>query len=691
MIEEIAKINIAGAKDYFDKVMDALHSLGIAEIKKNDEETTDSALKNYETIYNEELNKLDYKIAQTNFAMKFIIEKKNIFRQEKNISPACANLRQPATVCDSGKTGNKKVKTSLIDKLITPKIKITYSQLRELLKNYDWEKTITQCEKIEAETNNGLNKINSLKEKEKELLKWGNIKITTADLEETLTTKSILCELSAVSENKISELSDNYKLSASRIIKKDHKSALIILTFNKEIEKTFIEYINKNNIKIIELPELKNSPAQEIEKTRKEILNQEEELEKIKKNLKELVKEEKNLKILSDFLNWQKIKLDNFKKIFKSEYIFCITAWTAKKNVEIIKNKLLEICPDIIIDSAKIEEKAAEIPVILKNKNIAGPFEMVTDMYGSPLYNEPDPTPFLAPFFILFFALAITDAIYGIILAITAWLMIKILKLPKENQKLFKIIFYGGIATFLVGALFGGWGGAVLEKLPAAIGKPLMVIRLIDPITEPIKFLLFTFSLGMIQIISGLAISMWWKMKQGKIWDGIFDNGSWILLLGSLSLWAAAAQTSAGNYFKIASIASAVFLVFALGRGASNIIFQILKGLYGLYGITAFFSDMLSYSRLLALGLATGIIGMVINIIAGMSINMIPYAGWIIAIIILILGHSFNIAINVLGAYIHSSRLQYVEFFPKFMEGGGKSFIPFKRESKYVQIVNHEL
>ncbi|MFH1030487.1 MAG: V-type ATP synthase subunit I [bacterium] len=663
MIKEIAKINIIGEKPLFDKVISALHSLGTVEIVSRD------AINHVSTTikqHNEQLSKIEYEIAQTNFVIKFLESEKVKLKKEKK----------------------KDTKTSIREMILKPKIKITGEKLKKLVENYNWREAASKCEKIEENINNAENTIKMLEEQIKGLLKWEGLDILSDDLAETFTTKTFLTEITNQTYSKINDILSPYPLVAYRKVRENSKNLFILITYSKEVEKQFLEHLNKNNVVRTEIPNLENTPHEEIKKINSLIKLEERKIKEEKEEIKKILKEEDEIKIISDWLNWEKIKLETSIRALRTDYVFCITAWAAKDSLNIIKEKVKAVSEKILVQEEEIEEDNSKIPVIYKNRNMAEPFEMVTEMYGAPLYNEPDPTPYLAPFFILFFALAITDAIYGIILAITALLAIKILKIPKEDQKLFRIIFYGGIVTFFVGALFGGWGGIILEKLPPWLGNPLIFIRLIDPITEPIKFLLFTFVLGIIQLISGLAISMYWKIKNGKIWDGIFDNGSWILLLSSLSFWAATAQTPIGNYFKLASIVSAVFLVLSLGRGAGNIIFQILKGLYGLYGITAYFSDMLSYSRLLALGLATGIIGMVINIIAGMSYNMIPYIGWLVAGIILIAGHLFNIGINVLGAYIHSSRLQYVEFFPKFMEGGGKAFQPFKRESRYVKIVN---
>lgn len=656
MISKIIKLNIIGENKYLNEVMEKLHSLGNVEIEKA--ETDQIKIFNNE----EEISKLDYKIAQVNFAVKYLEEQKNILKYEETETQ------------------------SWQEKLIKPKIKITNKELQNLLKTYDWEKKVVECEKAEEKINNSINKIKMIKEKLGGLKKWEEFRFTANDFKETITSKSILVEINENVFEKINEILKPFEFTAWEKISDGGKRICLLVVYLKKEEKRFLEYLGKNNVSIIEAPEFKNSPKTEIMDSKLEIRAEEEIIQKVKKRINSLIGEQNKLKIISDWLVWQKDKFENSLKAIRTKHVFYVSIWTAKDRFDKIKEHISRISPKILLTEAKIEDNNSKIPVILKNKNWAEPFELVTGMYGSPLYNEPDPTPYLAPFFTLFFALAITDAMYGLVLAFLGILAIKLFKLPKENQKLFKIIVYGGLATFFIGALFGGWFGLVLEDLPKWLGGPLIKLRLINPMTDTIKFLLITFILGIIQIIAGLTVSMYWKIRHGEVLAGIMDNGFWILLLGSLGLWAGTANSGIGHYFKFSAIISACLLVLTQGRDANNIFMKALKGILSLYNITTYFSDMLSYSRLLALGLATGIIALVINIIAGIAINMIPFFGWIIAIIILIVGHLFNIGINVLGAYIHSSRLQYVEYFPKFMEGGGKTFQPFRRESKYINI-----
>lgn len=252
---------------------------------------------------------------------------------------------------------------------------------------------------------------------------------------------------------------------------------------------------------------------------------------------------------------------------------------------------------------------------------------------------------------------------------------------------------YGGFVTFIIGALTGGWFGIVIDDLPDSLGfikTALNAIKLVDPVNDPITMLILSFVLGYIQIWFGIAIDMWWKIKNNKLIDGLLDSGTWLYFLSAIAFYGVTAfgllpesLRSIAFYMLISGV---VLIVLTQGRQKKNILMKLVSGIGSLYGLVGYMSDILSYSRLLALGLATAVIAMVINLIAIMFKDMVPVVGWVIMILILIGGHLFNIVINVLGAYIHSGRLQFVEFFPKFFKGGGRIFKPFRRESKYVNL-----
>jgi len=198
--------------------------------------------------------------------------------------------------------------------------------------------------------------------------------------------------------------------------------------------------------------------------------------------------------------------------------------------------------------------------------------------------------------------------------------------------------------------------------------------------------------LGMIQVMVGLGINLQWQWKQGNRQEALLGSGVWLLFLITLILWILAnfgiLATSLLPIFKVALLSSLALIVLAGTRKTKKWYLKLPLGVLSLYDLVGYFSDVLSYSRLLALGLGTGIIAMVVNLVAKLAVDMVPVFGWVLFVIILIAGHVFNISINVLGAFIHSSRLQFVEFFPKFMEGGGKVFNPFRKEYKYTRLID---
>jgi len=217
---------------------------------------------------------------------------------------------------------------------------------------------------------------------------------------------------------------------------------------------------------------------------------------------------------------------------------------------------------------------------------------------------------------------------------------------------------------------------------------------LIDPMKEPIAFLILSLVLGYAQVCYGIFLKMKHKIQNGHSHDALLDEGIWLVFINSLFFLAVFAASGAGRFFlgqiitvllEVLALVSAVARVWLHDRGNPKVVVRIFSGLYSLYDIVGIFSDVLSYSRLLALGLATGVIAMIIDMLAMMT-SGIPGIGIIIGIVIFVFGHIFNLVINTLGAFIHSGRLQFVEFFSKFFEAGGKKYKPFKFESKYFEI-----
>ena len=290
--------------------------------------------------------------------------------------------------------------------------------------------------------------------------------------------------------------------------------------------------------------------------------------------------------------------------------------------------------------------------------------------------------------------MCLTDAGYGIIMFICTWAVLRYLKIPKSMENLVRLLMYGGILTFVAGILFGGWFGMTPDQAPAwmttttASGKILFKGQVFDSLGNAMQILILALGLGYFQTLFGVWLNFIHKFKSSNKKDALLDNFPWAYLLSVIGLYilvfAGILPQSFSTPILYLTYIGLGLIVLTQGRKKSNIIAKFLIGILSLYNLVGYMSAVLSYSRLLALGLATAIIGMAANTIASLA-NGIPYVGIIFAIIILIIGHTFNLGINALGAFIHSGRLQFVEFFGNFMEGGGSAFKPLRRDSKYVQ------
>ena len=232
------------------------------------------------------------------------------------------------------------------------------------------------------------------------------------------------------------------------------------------------------------------------------------------------------------------------------------------------------------------------------------------------------------------------------------------------------------------GILFGSWFGNVGELL----GIPPV---LLSPLDQPIEMLILCFALGIVHLFAGMAVKGYMNIKEGNVWAAVFDQGFWYIFLIGLILMLVGKGEQPGQVGKYMAIAGAIGLILTQGRQEKNIFKKFFKGVLSLYDVTGFLSDVLSYSRLFALGLTTGIIGTVVNEIGLMFGKSV--IGWILAAVVLAIGHVFNILINSIGAYVHASRLQYIEFFGKFFEGGGHAFNPLSIKTKYTQVYDEEV
>lgn len=652
-LAKIIKINLIVQDKLQEKTLKLLQGLHLLEII--DPETKEDVGENL----NEELSKLDYQIAGVKFALDFL--------------------------------GNFDTRKKPLREKIDSSIRLKSDQIEKIVSRFDHESIVAKSQDLESQINEKKNRIDKISSEQRSLAFWKNLSFAPSErnLPKNYSVK-YLSAATAVFAEFVLELQEKAPFSVTeRVTEASAKEVFAAVIFRADQEQAVNEIISLLQLKIYELPDISSPIPKYLDDLASQKQKEKGQIERLEALAGGLAINIRNLKIVDDFLNWRKNRFSARLKATNTAKTFSMKAWIDEKSVEPLEKEMSKITKNFVIEKIKLDDE--EAPPVKFQNTWAKPFEAVTEIYGAPQSHELDPTPFLAPFFTLFFGLALSDAGYGLVMALGIVAVIHFLKIPKSSQKLLRVLFWGGIASFIIGVFTGGWFGIDLGSLPAVIGGPLIALQLIDPLEDALIIFYIALGLGVIQVLFGLTLDIWWKLRSGFVKEGLLGSGLWVVTIISLLLFAgssmgllAGAAAAPAKYVLFTAVAG---LVLGKAFMSKNFFIGLPSGILGLYSIVGYFSDVLSYSRLLALGLTTGIIGIVVNLIAGLVLG-IPFVGWLAAFLVLIGGHTFNLAINALGAFIHSGRLQYIEFFPKFMEGGGRAFQPFGRESNYVRIMN---
>ncbi|MBE6702104.1 MAG: hypothetical protein E7585_01665 [Ruminococcaceae bacterium] len=479
------------------------------------------------------------------------------------------------------------------------------------------------------------------------------------------------------------------------LLSADGTGLYLTLVYHRAEEEKLLRTLSALGFMRAPLPPEKRTVAALYKEAEAELEELEAVLSKLEARLSILADKLGEIEILWDVERTALLAEENKRELAATKQCVVLRGWCPQRERERI-TALLSVFA-VAYEFAEPDE-GDDVPILLKNNGFAKNFEWVLGMYAYPKYGSFDPTLIMSVFYFLIFGLMFADAGYGVLLSLVCFGVVHWCH-PKESMKRFLSMFgYCGISCAIFGVLFGAYfGDFPLAFMQNMLGRPIEALPrlsilpaeaanvaiLFDPIQNPMVFLIIALAVGALHLIAGMAVKAYILCREGKIADALFDIVAyWILFAGIGMIFVA---KTAGII--VLSVGAGTVLLTA-GRHKKGIAGKILGGFLGLYDLINFASDLLSYSRILALGLAAGIIAQVVNLLATLNSGFI---GFLLMIVIFAFGHLLNLAINLLGTFVHTSRLQYIEFFNKFYESGGTPFRPMAPSDRYVKDVSHEI
>lgn len=638
-IVEMKKISMVALRSDMDKILKVFQLLGSVEAVEYREDNDEAAILNKDTSdrlasYEDELTKISQAL---NSLRPFNGKKKPLGYKHSLSVEAAVKLQEK--------------KDKLLD-------------------------VITKCREIEDKFSDIRSRTIRINNLYNQIEPWKDLDVPFVTLKDTKETRILIgtapMEASERFENPDERLKEVYVKKVGE--GKDNNCYFVV--FHKDLDAEMSNFFKETGFNKVNFASIDEKPSEALKNFSEEL----ELLEKQRSNLQDalinLAEHIYDLEVLYDLTILTRDRELEIQKLANTRNVFFLKGYVPAKEMKRLLEKLKIISDCIKVDFEDIKRDEV-YPVAFSNHPLIRPFEMITKLYSMPNHTSMDTNLHMAPFFFTFFGIMLGDAAYGIIMAILGFYFTKKLRLKGDAARMGLLVAYLGIATFIWGTFFGSWFGDAGARLGIT---PI----LFDPMRNPIYMLVLCFGLGIIQLFTGMAIKAWINIKRGLILDAIFDQGLWYVFLIGLMLLATPLSGIAGYM----AIGGAIGLVLTQGRSQKSIVGKLVSGLLALYNTSGYLSDVLSYSRLFALGLATAVIGMVFN-----QLGVMLGASWItflFAVVVLIIGHVFNIAVSALGAYVHASRLQYIEFFGKFFEGGGRAFRPLNIKTKFTEILEEE-
>ena len=477
------------------------------------------------------------------------------------------------------------------------------------------------------------------------------------------------------------ELSDECEGAIVGEVSRDRAYIYIYAVFLSGDREKLTACLSRHGFSKMSFGQYNGTCAEEIKRLKEEKSQLEAKTDENLSKIKEYASDRRFIESVYDYIGsvLEKLKMKN--QFICTENTFILNGWIPAEAVKRLKDKLSSYeCYYELSDP----EEGEEVPVMLSNTKFASPFESIIAMYSYPKYGTFDPTFIMGIFYAVIFGLIMQDVGYGLLLAVGCPLLIKLMRPKESTKKMLKAFTLCGISTIICGVLFGGYFSDFPHQIAVnffgASSDTLSDMALLfNPIENNMGFLILTLAVGVVHMVTGMLIKAYMLIKEGDVFSAVFDVGSWLVLFAGIGCMAVFPPIG-----KWIAVIGALMLVFTQGRDSKSIIGKFFKGLYSLYNIINYLSDLLSYSRIFALGLSGAIIGQVMNILGTLAGRNV--VGFIVLIIIFVFGHVLNLALSIISSFVHTARLQYIEFFGKFYIDGGRPFKPASVNTKFSEI-----
>ena len=566
---------------------------------------------------------------------------------------------------------------SLIQKLKTPREQFALSELQKEVQNWDTDALVEHVESIRNTLRKKDDELKELREKEVLLRKWSALDFYPKDIFKHPYTKTKMGTIPQATDNAyLDGLKESELISVHEVYHTREEIGLLV-TYPRKAQQAAKEELAKAHFSIVWYA-FEEAPSVELEKN----LKAQQAVVDAKKKVLDDLQEEKDLlrKLqLSAEVTYNELQKEQAKNgLVNGQHVFVLQGWLTTKAVDDVEVQLKEKLGEgeyVFLPLEIAEEEYEEVPTVLENNAFLQPFENLTEMYGLPKYGELDPTPYTAPFYLVFFGMMAADLGYGALLWLGTFIMLKFFHFDKgmnRNLKFFHLLSY---PVMIWGIVFGSAFGADLPFQPLSLSKDLITIMILSII------------FGVIQIMVGLSLGAYSNLKKKAYVDAYTSHLGWLAIITGIILYVLGSMVL--NISWIATIGSSIAIIAAVAIVVVTVLSSenkwggLASGLYNLYGISGYVADVVSYTRLMALAVSGGSIASAFNMLVGF---LPPVARFTAGIFLIVALQGLNIFLSFLGAYVHGLRLQFVEFFGKFYDGGGHALKPFKTYEKYVDI-----